>query len=143
MSRLPTLSGEATGFVQTAQKICADRRSNSMTLSLHTQILEVYIYHLKINCSAGISLYCSAACLMQVLEIPQLMDTCVRNQYYDEALELMFYVKRLEKKQMVAEIPVLRKYLLSCQSEWFMSVSCILHHIANYFTCLYLWHIHY
>lgn len=86
MNRLPTLSGEATGFMQTAQKICADRRSNSMTLSLHTQILEV-------------------------LEIPQLMDTCVRNQYYDEALELMFYVKRLEKKHIVAEIPVLRSVI--------------------------------
>lgn len=82
MDRLPSLSDKAKSFMQAAQNISASRKSNSLTLKRHTQILEI-------------------------LEIPQLMDTCVRNQYYDEALELMFYVKRLEKKHIIAEIPVL------------------------------------
>lgn len=64
-----------------AEQIGVSRRMNSLTLNRHTEILEV-------------------------LEIPQLMDTCVRNGYYEEALELAAYVKRLEKKH--SSLPVIQ-----------------------------------
>lgn len=64
-----------------AEQIAASRRMNNVTLNRHTEILEV-------------------------LEIPQLMDTCVRNSYYEEALELVSYVRRLEKKH--AGVPVIQ-----------------------------------
>ncbi|ETE68181.1 Conserved oligomeric Golgi complex subunit 8 [Ophiophagus hannah] len=64
-----------------AEQIAQNRRMNNGTLNRHTEILEV-------------------------LEIPQLMDTCVRNSYYEEALELVSYVRRLEKKH--AGIPVVQ-----------------------------------
>lgn len=66
-----------------AEEIGASRRMNSLTLNRHTEILEI-------------------------LEIPQLMDTCVRNAYYEEALELAVYVKRLEKKH--SSLPVIQAW---------------------------------
>lgn len=59
----------------------ASRRMNTLTLNRHTEILEI-------------------------LEIPQLMDTCVRNAYYDQALELATYVRRLDKKH--GALPVMQ-----------------------------------
>ncbi|XP_029464165.1 conserved oligomeric Golgi complex subunit 8 isoform X2 [Rhinatrema bivittatum] len=73
LDKLPGFQESCRSFVQQAEEIACSRRKNSLTLNRHTEILEV-------------------------LEIPQLMDTCVRNGYYEEALELATYVRRLEKK---------------------------------------------
>ncbi|XP_036950863.1 conserved oligomeric Golgi complex subunit 8 [Acanthopagrus latus] len=73
LDKLPSFGERCRGFMKEAEEIGASRRMNSLTLNRHTEILEI-------------------------LEIPQLMDTCVRNGYYEEALELAAYVKRLEKK---------------------------------------------
>ncbi|KAG2469594.1 conserved oligomeric Golgi complex subunit 8 [Polypterus senegalus] len=81
LDKLPGFGEKCRNFVKDAEEIGANRRMNSLTLNRHTEILEI-------------------------LEIPQLMDTCVRNGYYEEALELAAYVKRLEKKH--SSIPVLQ-----------------------------------
>uniref|UniRef100_UPI003AAAABDA conserved oligomeric Golgi complex subunit 8 n=1 Tax=Centroberyx gerrardi TaxID=166262 RepID=UPI003AAAABDA len=81
LDKLPSFGEKCRGFMKEAEDIGASRRMNSLTLNRHTEILEI-------------------------LEIPQLMDTCVRNGYYEEALELAAYVKRLEKKH--SALPVIQ-----------------------------------
>ncbi|XP_027137026.1 conserved oligomeric Golgi complex subunit 8 [Larimichthys crocea] len=81
LDKLPGFGERCRGFMKEAEEIAVSRRMNSLTLNRHTEILEI-------------------------LEIPQLMDTCVRNGYYEEALELAAYVKRLEKKH--SALPVIQ-----------------------------------
>ncbi|XP_061863138.1 conserved oligomeric Golgi complex subunit 8 isoform X1 [Colius striatus] len=81
LGRLPALQDACRTFMRDAEEIALSRRMNSLTLNRHTEILEI-------------------------LEIPQLMDTCVRNGYYEEALELAAYVRRLERKH--STVPVLQ-----------------------------------
>ncbi|XP_044519081.1 conserved oligomeric Golgi complex subunit 8 [Gracilinanus agilis] len=81
LDRLPSFQHSCRNFVKDAEEIGSNRHMNTLTLNRHTEILEI-------------------------LEIPQLMDTCVRNSYYEEALELAAYVRRLERKY--STIPVIQ-----------------------------------
>ncbi|KAM4592485.1 conserved oligomeric Golgi complex subunit 8 [Odontesthes bonariensis] len=81
LDKLPRFGEKCRSFMREAEDIGSSRRMNSLTLNRHTEILEI-------------------------LEIPQLMDTCVRNGYYEEALELAAYAKRLEKKH--SSLPVIQ-----------------------------------
>jgi hypothetical protein len=44
--------------------------------------------------------------LLEILEIPQVMETCVRNGYYEEALDLNTHVRRMDKKH--GEVPIIK-----------------------------------
>ena len=35
--------------------------------------------------------------LLELLEVPQLMETCVRHSFYDEAIELLSFASNLSK----------------------------------------------
>ncbi|KAL3202801.1 hypothetical protein MRX96_001177 [Rhipicephalus microplus] len=79
--KLPEFAKKCQQFGQQSQQITTRWRQMSQMLSKHPQLLEV-------------------------LELSQLMETCVRNGCYDEALELAAYVRRLEKKHAAA-IPLI------------------------------------
>ncbi|XP_008808200.2 conserved oligomeric Golgi complex subunit 8 [Phoenix dactylifera] len=78
---IPSLTSGCTEFVESAQQILEERKLNQTLLANHSTLLDL-------------------------LEIPQLMDTCIRNGNYDEALDLEAFVHKLSK--MHAELPVIQ-----------------------------------
>lgn len=80
IEKLPDLTRKCELFISASSEINSSRRLNSLTLKKNAQLLEI-------------------------LELPQLMDTCIRDGKYEEALELAGYVQRLGGKH--SGIPVI------------------------------------
>ncbi|PIA47623.1 hypothetical protein AQUCO_01400327v1 [Aquilegia coerulea] len=70
ISEIPKLTSGCTEFIDSAQQILEKRKLNQTLLANHSTLLDL-------------------------LEIPQLIDTCVRNGNYDEALDLEAFVGKL------------------------------------------------
>ncbi|KAJ6814715.1 conserved oligomeric Golgi complex subunit 8 [Iris pallida] len=81
ITEIPNLTSGCTEFVESAQQILEERKLNQKLLANHSTLLDL-------------------------LEIPQLMDTCVRNGNYDEALDLEAFVCKLSK--MHPDLPVIQ-----------------------------------
>ena len=73
VDRATSVKSACSQFLQRSAEVEEQRKNNSLVLSKHAELLEV-------------------------LEIPQVMETCVRNCYYEEALELSHHVQRLSKR---------------------------------------------
>uniref|UniRef100_A0A182WF84 Conserved oligomeric Golgi complex subunit 8 n=1 Tax=Anopheles minimus TaxID=112268 RepID=A0A182WF84_9DIPT len=78
-------------FQQGSADINAARRLNSLTLMRNAELLEI-------------------------LELPQLMDSCIREGKYEEALELSSYVQRLTVKH--GSIPVIASINEAVEAAW-------------------------
>ena len=72
---LDALRGASGAFRTQAGGIVAAHRRNHDTLQLHMQLLEL-------------------------LEVPQLMDACVRNNLYEEALEIAAFANTLQRRHL-------------------------------------------
>jgi len=77
---LPSLSKACEQFCNTAVEITSQRAATQNTLDHHTK-------------------------LMDILEIPELMETYVRSELYDEALQLETFAQSLQKKH--PDIPLI------------------------------------
>lgn len=80
VDKLPNLAEKCENFIKTSSQIAISRRLNSLTLRRNAQLLEI-------------------------LELPQLMDTCIYQGKYEEALELAAHVQRMGAKH--SDIPVI------------------------------------
>ncbi|XP_077243832.1 conserved oligomeric Golgi complex component-related / COG complex component-like protein [Tasmannia lanceolata] len=81
ITEIPKLTSGCTEFIDSAQEILEKRKLNRTLLANHSTLLDL-------------------------LEIPQLMDTCVRNGNYDEALDLEAFVCKLST--MHPKLPVIQ-----------------------------------
>ncbi|KAL9224722.1 hypothetical protein vseg_000731 [Gypsophila vaccaria] len=81
ISEVPKLTSGCTEFIESGEQILEKRKLNQTLLANHSTLLDL-------------------------LEIPQLMDTCVRNGNYDEALDLEAFVSKL--CSMHPKIPVIQ-----------------------------------
>ncbi|TQE11108.1 hypothetical protein C1H46_003114 [Malus baccata] len=81
LEETPKLMSGCTEFVESAEQILEKRKLNQTLLANHSTLLDL-------------------------LEIPQLMDTCVRNGNYDEALDLEAFVCKLST--MHPKLPVIQ-----------------------------------
>ncbi|KAG6471211.1 hypothetical protein ZIOFF_072312 [Zingiber officinale] len=81
ITEIPNLTAGCTEFIESAQQILEERKFNQTLLAHHSTLLDL-------------------------LEIPQLMDTCIRNGNYEEALDLEAFVSKLSK--MHVELPVIQ-----------------------------------
>lgn len=81
IGEIPKLTSGCTEFIDSAEHILEKRKMNQTLLSNHSTLLDL-------------------------LEIPQLMDTCVRNGNYDEALDLETFVCKLST--MHPKLPVIQ-----------------------------------
>lgn len=83
--KLPQFQEKCDEFVNVSKEITEARRINGLTLKYNAQLLEI-------------------------LELPQLMNSCIREEKYEEALDLSAYVQRMGMK--CSGIPIINVCLV-------------------------------
>ncbi|XP_023160668.2 conserved oligomeric Golgi complex subunit 8 [Drosophila hydei] len=92
IGKLPAFSAKCEEFLAESAELAEQRRLNSTTLHKNAQLLEI-------------------------LELPQLMERCIRESRYEEALELASYVQRVGQHQGHL-IPVVNSIVRSVEALW-------------------------
>ncbi|KAJ8899630.1 hypothetical protein K2173_018604 [Erythroxylum novogranatense] len=104
ISDIPALTAGCSEFVESAEEILEKRKMNKTLLANHSTLLDL-------------------------LEIPQLMDTCVRNGNYDEALDLEAFVCKLST--MHPKLPVIQALAAEVRQTTQSLLSQLLHKLRS------------
>lgn len=91
MENIPEFENHCQKFIEETSGINNLRRLNSLTLTRNAQLLEI-------------------------LELPQLMDSFIKDGLYEDALELTAYVKRLHSKH--PDIPIFKVKRMGILLKW-------------------------
>lgn len=101
---LPDFNKKCEEFVKTSTEINAARRLNTLALKKNSQLLEI-------------------------LELPQLMNSCIREGLYEEALELAAYVQRMAVKH--GKISIIQHILASIEGSWYTMLAQLLDQLRS------------
>ncbi|ONK55079.1 uncharacterized protein A4U43_UnF7830 [Asparagus officinalis] len=104
ITEIPNLTTGCTEFLESAQQILEERKLNQTLLANHSTLLDL-------------------------LEVPQLMDTCIRNGNYDEALDLEAFVSKLSK--MHPDLPVIQALAAEVRQTAQSLLSQLLHRLRT------------
>lgn len=91
LEKFPKCEEKCKEFLARSAETLEKRRLNALTLKKNSQLLEI-------------------------LELPDLMEKCVEEEKYEEALELAFHVHRMGEKQ--ADIPIIQRIVTIVESHW-------------------------
>ncbi|GJQ64868.1 hypothetical protein Trydic_g7043 [Trypoxylus dichotomus] len=99
LHNIPTFERKCQTFAEETNDINTLRKLNSLTLTRNAQLLEI-------------------------LELPQLMDSFIRDGLYENALELASYVRRLYTKH--SDIPIFKSILNDVEKSWLVMLHQLL-----------------
>uniref|UniRef100_T1GM59 Conserved oligomeric Golgi complex subunit 8 n=1 Tax=Megaselia scalaris TaxID=36166 RepID=T1GM59_MEGSC len=91
IEKFPKCEENCREFLAKSSETIEKRRLNALTLKKNSQLLEI-------------------------LELPELMEKCVDEEKYEEALELAFHVHRMGVKQ--ENIPIIQRIVGIVQTHW-------------------------
>ncbi|XP_012253020.2 conserved oligomeric Golgi complex subunit 8 [Athalia rosae] len=89
--KLPEFANSCQYFCDASKDINTHRRLNGLTLTRNAELLEI-------------------------LEMPQLMESCLRSNQYNEALELSQYARQLGTKH--GDIPIIASIVAEVENSW-------------------------
>lgn len=104
VGKIPKLEQECEKFANTTKDINKSRHLNSITLTRHAQLLEI-------------------------LELAQLMESFVKDEQYENALELTSYIRRLGAKH--PEITIFKSLITDVEKWWSVMLQQLLEQLRS------------